>query len=80
MKKWYSKRSGLPLGDNLIVFYYISGSEIWPDKWGGSGLIRGGLLYIAKPDIPSKMVTKQRIKKNKNMDHVETENSKFDVK
>jgi hypothetical protein len=21
--------------NNLVVFYYLSGSEIWADKWGG---------------------------------------------
>jgi len=38
-------------GDNLVLFYYLSASEIWPDKrvaCGGSGLTRGGLLYKAK--------------------------------
>jgi len=36
-------------GDNLVVFYYISASEIWPDNKGdigGSGLIRGRQLYF----------------------------------
>jgi len=38
------------LGDNLVVFFkfYLRTSEIWPDKrvaFGGSGFIRGGLLY-----------------------------------
>jgi len=36
-------------GDNLVVFYYLGASEIWPDKrvaFGGRGLIRRGLLYI----------------------------------
>jgi len=22
-------------GDNLVVFYYLTASEIWPDKRGG---------------------------------------------
>ena len=28
---------GWPLmeGDNLVVFYYLTASEIWPDKRGG---------------------------------------------
>ena len=30
--------------DNLVVFYYLSSSEICPDK--RSGLIRQGLQYI----------------------------------
>jgi len=32
-------------GGNLVVFYYLSVSEIWPDRrmaFDGSGLIRGG--------------------------------------
>ena len=36
-------------GDNLVVLYYLSASEIWPDKWvvfSGSGFIREGLLYF----------------------------------
>ena len=36
-------------GDNLVVFYYLSASEIWPDKrvvFSGSGFIREGLLYF----------------------------------
>jgi hypothetical protein len=35
--------------DNLEVFYYISVSEIWPEKGlalGGGYLIKDGLLYI----------------------------------
>ena len=31
-------------GNNLVVFYYFSASEIWPNKKGG--LIREGLLYL----------------------------------
>jgi hypothetical protein len=27
--------------DLLVVFYYLSASEIWPDKRGGSDIIRG---------------------------------------
>jgi hypothetical protein len=33
----------------LVIIYYLSVSEIWPDKgaaFGGSGLIRGGLTFI----------------------------------
>lgn len=34
------------LEDNLAVFYYLSASEIWPEK---NGLISGGLLcYLCK--------------------------------
>jgi len=39
--------------DNLVLFYYLSASDICPDKrvaFGGSGLIRGGLLY-AKQEL-----------------------------
>jgi hypothetical protein len=35
-------------GDNLVEFYYLSISEIWPHKrvaFGESALIREGLLY-----------------------------------
>jgi hypothetical protein len=35
--------------DNVVVLYYLSASEIWPDKWvvfSGSGFIREGLLYF----------------------------------
>jgi len=35
-------------GDNLVVFYYLSASEIWPHKkvaFGERGLIGGGLLH-----------------------------------
>jgi hypothetical protein len=39
----YSTGSSPLEGDNLVVFYYLSTSEIWLDKRGG--LIRGGLLY-----------------------------------
>jgi hypothetical protein len=47
--------------DNLVIFYYLSASEIWPDKWSlvrglirgvvfdGSCLIRGGLMW-ERPD------------------------------
>ena len=32
MKKWSYKR---PLeGDNLVVYYYLGASEIWPDEKG----------------------------------------------
>jgi hypothetical protein len=36
-------------GDNLQIFYYLRSYEIWLDRgvgFGGSGLIRRGLLYI----------------------------------
>jgi hypothetical protein len=23
------------MNNNLVVFYYLSASEIWADKWGG---------------------------------------------
>ena len=39
--------------DNVVLFYYLSASDICPDKrvaFGGSGLIRGGLLY-AKQEL-----------------------------
>jgi hypothetical protein len=39
--------------DNLLVFYSLSASEIWPDKgvaFGGSDLIKRGLPE-ADPDI-----------------------------
>jgi hypothetical protein len=32
-------------GDNLVVFYYLNVSKIWPDKrdsFGGKSLTRGG--------------------------------------
>ena len=39
------------LDDNLVVSYYLSTSEIWPEKrgrlaFGGNALIRGGLFSI----------------------------------
>ena len=50
MKKSVLVRGVLSLeGDNLVVFYYLSASEICPDKGaaiGESGIIRGGLLYF----------------------------------
>jgi hypothetical protein len=39
-KKWSYKRGQFI----SLVFYYLSVSEIWPDKRGGSGLIQGRLL------------------------------------
>ena len=36
-------------GDNLVVFYYLSVSEIWPDKRGGlsgGGQFSGILLSL----------------------------------
>jgi hypothetical protein len=35
------------LRDHSVIFYYLSASEIWPDRelaFGGTGLIRGRLL------------------------------------
>jgi len=45
-------------GDNLLLFYYLSSSEIWPDKnrgvvFGVRGLIRRGLLYTPELLIKS---------------------------
>ena len=45
-RNWYSSpplmkpllllcKRGLSWGDNLLVFYYLSASEIWSDKRGG---------------------------------------------
>ena len=39
-------------GHNLVVFYYLNASEIWPDnkdglcrgEWGGGGGVRGSDL------------------------------------
>ena len=45
MTKCPYKRNGLSEGDNLLVFYYLSASEIWPYKRGGLRLIKGGLMY-----------------------------------
>jgi hypothetical protein len=39
-----NKTVGLTYQRNLEVFYYLRASKIWPDKRGGSGLIREGLL------------------------------------
>jgi len=39
MKKKYSYKRGQFIS---LAFYYLSVSEIWPDKRGGSGLIQGG--------------------------------------
>ena len=42
-------------GDNLVAFYYISASELWLDEkgaFGGSDLIRKGLLYHNFSHIP----------------------------
>jgi hypothetical protein len=36
-------------GENLVVFYYISASEIWLNRgvaFGGSGLVRWGLSTV----------------------------------
>ena len=50
IQKWPYKRCPLLMGNNLLVpvFYYLSTSEIWPEKGRvlchGMGLIRGGLL------------------------------------
>ena len=37
-------------GDNLVVFYHVGASQIWPDKRGGvlcdNVLIRGELQYL----------------------------------
>ena len=49
-------------GNNLVVFYYFSASEIWPD-WKGD-LIREGLQFfqivrcvlIIKPDYISELL------------------------
>ena len=41
-------------GDNLVVFYSLSTSEIWPDKrmvFGGSGLVIGGLLLLSQVSV-----------------------------
>ena len=40
------KRGDLSLGDSLVVLYYLSTSDLWPDKrdvlwWEVTGLIRG---------------------------------------
>ena len=32
MKKWPYKIGGLSGGGNLLVFYNLSASEMWPDK------------------------------------------------
>jgi hypothetical protein len=32
MNKWSIKRVASLAGDNLVVFYYLSTSEIWLDK------------------------------------------------
>ena len=48
------KKSGLIRGmasletDNELVFYYLSASEIWPEK---RGLIRGGATVLADISI-----------------------------
>jgi hypothetical protein len=45
MKTWPYKMVASPEEDNLVVFYYLLASEIWPHQKGGLwGLIRGGLL------------------------------------
>ena len=37
-------------GNNLVVFYYLSASERWPDKkgdlFGGSGFMRCYMSYL----------------------------------
>jgi hypothetical protein len=35
MKKWLLKMVDTLEGDNIVVYYYFSVSEIWPDKRGG---------------------------------------------
>ena len=43
------------------MFYYFIASEIWLDKrvaFGGSGIIRGGLLYANEVDPPSCMASR----------------------
>ena len=54
MKKWPDKKGGLIRevssleGDNLLVFYCHSASEIWPDRrsffWWGRPYRKGGLI------------------------------------
>ena len=34
MKKWPDNRVASLKADSLVVFYYLSASEIWPDKSG----------------------------------------------
>jgi len=34
MRKWPYNRGGLPWGGQLVVFYYLSASEIWPYNRG----------------------------------------------
>jgi hypothetical protein len=44
MKVSFIRVVASPVKDNLLVFYYLSASEIWPDEmvaFDGSGLIRG---------------------------------------
>jgi hypothetical protein len=39
------------MGYNLVLFYYLSASGMWPDKTGvfdGSGLIRESLMYCIR--------------------------------
>jgi hypothetical protein len=34
MKRWPFEWDGISRGNNLVVFYYLGSSEIWPDKRG----------------------------------------------
>jgi hypothetical protein len=46
MKKWPLCGVASLEGDNLVVYYYLSASEIWPDK--RDGLIRGDYCILLK--------------------------------
>ena len=75
MKKWSYKKGGPLEVDNLVVFYYLSASEIWPDKrvaFGGSDLIKrarsrhfhkGKGPFFKENNLISKQIDLRKIKK-----------------
>ena len=63
------------LRDHSVIFYYLSASEIWPDRelaFGGTGLIRGRLLQLMQlPKFNQKKTLIDEESENKDLKRIE---------